>query len=101
MDYQRRALSLREQVGNPANIAQSLNNIGAIYRQQERWQDAIPLFSRALSLYEQMGRGFESDVADELEILAACHVKLEEVEKAASYDVRAKLIRGQLQEGQA
>ncbi len=101
LDYHKRALSLREQVENPADIALSCHNIAMLYQQQEQWQNAIPLFSRAVSLYERMGHGFESDVADELEGLALCYAKLEEIEKGAPYYMRAKQIREQLQKDQA
>jgi tetratricopeptide (TPR) repeat protein len=71
-----------------------------IYQKQGQWQNALPIFSKSLSFYEQMGRGFESKVADQLEMLAACYVKLGEIEKGSLYYTRAQKIREQL-EGKA
>ena len=53
---------------------------------------------RSLSLYEQMGRGFESHLADELEGLADCCMQLGESEKNAAYAMLAKQIREQLKQ---
>jgi hypothetical protein len=75
-------------VGNPADIALSCHNIVYLRLQQEQWQDATRLFLRALSLYERMGHGFESDVADELEELAHCSIQLGEGEKEVTYTIR-------------
>jgi protein O-GlcNAc transferase len=97
LDYFQRALVLNEQVGSPAKIANSCHNIASLRLQQEQWQDAIRLFLRALNLHEQMGRGFESNVAGELERLAYCCMQLGESEKGATYTKRAKQIREQLQ----
>jgi tetratricopeptide (TPR) repeat protein len=97
LDYLQQALSLKEQVDNPSDLALSLNNIGAIYYAQGKWLDALPLFSRSLSLSEQMRRSFESRVADELEILAACYEKLGEIEKRVLYHTCAQKLREQLE----
>jgi tetratricopeptide (TPR) repeat protein len=100
LDYYQRALTLKEQVGNSADIALFCHNIASLRFQQEQWQDATRLFLRALSLYERMGRGFESDVADELEGLAYCFMQLGESERGATYTMRAKQIREQLQKSE-
>jgi hypothetical protein len=44
-----------------------------------------------------MGRGFESDVADELEMIADCYIKLENIEQGVPYYERAQKIQEQLQ----
>jgi len=90
LSYHEQALALNEQVGNPADIALSFHNIGFVYQQQEKWEQAIERYEKALSLSERLGQGFESDVADELEALAICYVKLGEVEKALPYYERAR-----------
>jgi len=90
LSYQERALAFREQVGNPADIALSLRNIGFVYQQQEKWEQAIERYEKALSLSERLGLGFESDVADELEALVICYVKLGDIEKARPYYERAR-----------
>ncbi len=55
MDYHKRTLSLKEQVGDPATIAVSLNNMGLIYGSQGRLEIALDSHKRALSLFEQVG----------------------------------------------
>jgi len=98
VDYHQRALAFREQVGNPADIARSCHHIASVSLQHEQWQDATRLFMRALSLYECMGRGFESDVADQLEELAYCCIQLGDSEREATFTKRATQIRDQLKQ---
>jgi len=100
LDYYQQALALDEQMGNPADIADSCHMIASLLLQQEQWQDATSLFLRALNLYERMGHDFESDVADELESLAYCCRQLGESEREATYTMRAKQIRDQLQKSE-
>jgi tetratricopeptide (TPR) repeat protein len=91
--YYERALTFYEQVGNPASIATILNNIAYVYQQQESVEQAIVYLNRALSLYERLWSGFEADVAEELETLAACYDALGEPEKSTAYTARAQHIR--------
>ncbi len=56
-----------------------------LYQQQEQWVNARSSFSRAADLYESMGQGFESDVADEWEEVAVCFAYLGEIEKGTLY----------------
>ena len=98
LQFHKRALKLREQVGNPVDIAISLNNIGKIYEQQGKWNQAIKHYSEALSLYKRLGRGFESHVADELELLASGYSQLGEIEKGIPYYRDAEQIRREIKE---
>ena len=77
-------------MGYPAVIATSLNNIGSVYQQQEKWEQAIERYEKALGLYEHLGRGFESKVADHLEALAICYAKWGDLEKGRPYYERAR-----------
>jgi tetratricopeptide (TPR) repeat protein len=90
LSYHERALALRKQVGNLADIATSLNNIGLVYLRQEKWEQAIERYEKALSLYERLGQGFESYVADEVEVLAFCYEKLGDFERVLPYYERAR-----------
>ena len=47
-----------------------------------------------------MGSGFESNIADELEMLAVCYFQLEEMEKAEHYYEGAEQFREQLQKSE-
>jgi tetratricopeptide (TPR) repeat protein len=80
LSYYERALTLFEQVGNPASIALLLHNIGFVYQHQEKWEQAIERYEKALGFYERLGQGFESVVADELEALVIRYVKLGDLE---------------------
>ena len=97
LDYNKRALAFREQVGDPADIANSLNKIGDIYDRQGKLEQAVDLYTRSLNSYESLGQWFESDVADELESLASCYAKLGEQQKSLTYIGRAQNIRKALQ----
>src|SRR6266849_5501782 len=97
LSYYERALTLYEQVGDPTSIGTTLNNIGYIYQRQGKVEQAIEYLNRALSLYERLWSGFEADVAEELEILAACYDALGKPEKSLAYTVRAQHIRKKIQ----
>jgi tetratricopeptide (TPR) repeat protein len=55
LDYFQRALTLFEQVGDPADIALSLHNIGSIYDSQGQLETGLDYLQRALALFEQVG----------------------------------------------
>jgi tetratricopeptide (TPR) repeat protein len=93
LNYYERARALFEQVGNPADIALSLNNIGYVYQMQVKLEQAIEHYARSLHLYESLGKGFESDVAHELESSASCYAQLGEYQKSLIYERRAQDIR--------
>jgi tetratricopeptide (TPR) repeat protein len=100
LNYYRRALILKEQVGDPADIALICHNIAYLRFQQKQWQNAKRFFLRAFKLFEQMGRGFESQLADQSEGLAVCCMQLGESEKGVEYAMEAKQIREQLQKSE-
>lgn len=119
----KRALSLRKEIGNPADSAQTSHNLGELYHNkamQLSWNEsnkvdmginpittipnfiylnplmlrrAVEQYENALHLYELSGKGYEPDIADELEILSLCYIFLDMQEKAISYSRRAKKIR--------
>src|SRR5258708_10129785 len=97
LSYYERALTFYEQMGDPTSIGTTLNNIGYIYQRQGKVEQAIEYLNRALSLYERLWSGFEADVAEELEILAACYDALGKPEKSLAYTVRAQHIRKKIQ----
>lgn len=97
LSYYERALTFYEQMGDPTSIGTTLNNIGYIYQRQGKVEQAIEYLNRALSLYERLWSGFEADVAEELEILAACYDALGKPEKSLAYTVRAQHIRRKIQ----
>jgi len=115
--HYKRALALREEIGNLSEIAQTTHNLGDLYFAQAllnmpkkieelpfsenmkiyvnplTLQKAIDQFEKALHYYEQSGKGFEPDIADELENLALCNTILRDQSKAMNYIRRAQKIR--------
>lgn len=97
MKCYKRALTVFEENGDLAYIASILHNIGAVYLEWANLKRAIEFASKALNLYERLGDGFESHVADELESLAFCYSRLGEVVKSITYYSRAEQIRKKIQ----
>ncbi|MGF7139202.1 tetratricopeptide repeat-containing sensor histidine kinase [Roseimarinus sediminis] len=54
MEYNLRALRIREALGDEKGIAYSLNNIGALYWQWEQFDQAIEYFLQALPYFEKL-----------------------------------------------
>ena len=93
LPYYERALAINEQLDNPVHIATTLHNSGRIYQAQGKLDQATQQFNEALRLYERLGSGFEAEIADELEALAACYDAMGEREKGSTYLGRAQHIR--------
>jgi tetratricopeptide (TPR) repeat protein len=117
------SLTLREEIGNLADIAQTTHNLAdlyinkaglglankltskhnnasqlalfpnAIYIDRGMLITSMEYYKKALHLYERSGKGFEPDVADELEVLALCSTFLKKQEEALEYCRRAQKIR--------
>ena len=92
MVYYIKALLLKERIGDPAHIAQTIHNIGDIYAMKSMYDKANEQFVKALNLYKLAGKGFELDVADELESLAFYKALLGE-KSAEEYLMQAQEIR--------
>jgi MYXO-CTERM domain-containing protein len=68
---QRAALLAEKALGpNHLNVAQSLNNLAALYVEQGRYEDAEPLFERALGIWEKAPGDHHPEVATGLSNLA-------------------------------
>lgn len=55
MEYNQRALSIREKINDEKGIAYSLNNIGALYWKWEKYDQSVEYFLRALPYMERLG----------------------------------------------
>jgi len=53
----REALATAEGMGEPGRIANSLTHLGILHREREQYEQAAPLFERALKLYRSSGDG--------------------------------------------
>jgi predicted amidohydrolase/Tfp pilus assembly protein PilF len=55
LEYLQRSLTIKEDLGNPQDIATTLDNIGIIYRTQGELEKALDCFQQSLALEEVMG----------------------------------------------
>ncbi len=92
--YQR-SLAIREKALGPehSDVAQSLNNLAALYDAQGRYADAEPLHKRALAIWEEALGPDHPDVATSLENYAALLRKMSRDDEAVKLGARAKAIR--------
>lgn len=56
-----------------ANLAQSLNNLAALYQHQGKWSEAEPLFKDALDMRRRLFKGDHSSLATSMNNLAALY----------------------------
>ncbi len=96
MIYYTKALRLREQIGDSSLIAQTIHNIGDIYVMKNMYGKANEQFVKALNFYRSAGRGYEFDVADELESLALYNGLLGQQNLAKEYLAQAQEIRAKM-----
>ena len=87
LEYLQRALTLREKVGNPTAIGQSLNSLGIVYSALGRNEKARDYFQQALTLREKGGD--LSDIAASLANLGNAYADLDQKEKALDCYQRA------------
>ena len=66
LDYYQRSLSIKERIGNPQDIAYTLDNIGTVYAMQQQWDKAEDAYSRARRLFENFSQqiGDPTQLAD-------------------------------------
>jgi tetratricopeptide (TPR) repeat protein len=88
------AVRLFEQVGNPTDIAGSLNNIGYIYNSQGQLDRALDYFQRALALFEQVGN--PADIAGSLNSIGRIYGRQDQLDRALDYFQRALALREQV-----
>ncbi len=83
--YLEEALHTREKTlgTNHPLVAPILDNIGFIYLQQGAYESAIPLFSRAIIIYEKSSPGSQSHFRN-LTNVAVCYMNLKQYDRADS-----------------
>ncbi len=74
-------------------MAQSLNNLAALYKAQSHYAEAEPLHKRALAIMEKALGPEHPDVASSLENYAALLRETARVDEAEGMEARAKEIR--------
>ena len=93
--YQR-ALAIREKVLGPEHpdVAMSLNNLAALYRDTGQYAKAEPLYQRSLMFREKSLGPDHPDVAQSLENYAELLSKTGRAKDAAQLVARAQTIKG-------
>jgi tetratricopeptide (TPR) repeat protein len=90
-----RALAIREKALGPEHraVAQSLHDLGDLYRIEGRYSDAEPLYVRALAIREKLLGKDHPDVAALLVSYALLLRQTGRPTKAEDLELRAKQIR--------
>ncbi len=88
------ALQKAEKFGpQDTRLAQSLNDLAVLYRNQGKYGEAEPLYKRALAIREKSLGPDHPDVARNLENYAELLLKTNRKTEAARLEARAKAIR--------
>ncbi len=91
----KRSLAIREKALGPdhPDVAQSLNNLGGLYKVQGKYAEAEPLYQRALAIREKALGSEHPELATSLENYAALLRETPRADEAARMEARAKAIR--------
>jgi pentatricopeptide repeat protein len=90
LDYFQQALELARKLGREADIALCLNNIGAVYYNQQKYPEAISYFVKSVELKERLRKTATGDVRREYlasqiytyEFLISCYIRTGDFAKA-------------------
>ena len=74
-------------------MAQSLNNLGVLYRAQKKYNESEAIFQRSLAIKEKVLGSDHLDLASTLENYAAVLKQTGQNQKAANLQKRASTIR--------
>ena len=74
LHYGRKALDLAEQLKHPRLIAQACNDMGMVYHRMSRYDQAMPLYQRALAIRKKLP-GNERQVAASLSKIGALYTE--------------------------
>ncbi|MFX0064544.1 MAG: tetratricopeptide repeat protein [Candidatus Hermodarchaeota archaeon] len=99
LDYYQRSLALREMIGNPQDIAGSLNNIAIIYSSKGDLDTALDYYQRSLALHKTIGNS--QDIAGSLLNIGLIYRSKGELDTALDYlhqSLALKKTSGNLQE---
>ncbi|MGZ4041001.1 MAG: tetratricopeptide repeat protein, partial [Bacteroidia bacterium] len=91
IDYYSRALKIREKAGDKKGIAESTNNLGAIYSYQNDFVAALKCYEKSVKLYEEIGE--EASSAQSLNNLGSAYNNLGDHQKAILYNSQALTIQ--------
>lgn len=89
MEYNLKALSIREKIGDQKGVAYSLNNIGALYWKWEKYDQAIDYFLQAIPYFERLN--LTEEIATSTANIGAYYNEKGEYNKAKLFLNRALL----------
>jgi tetratricopeptide (TPR) repeat protein len=89
-----RALQIREKNFQPRHpqIANTLNRLAAVYVKQGRYEEAVPIYRRAISIYERSPRATKT-LAKALEQYVFVLEKTDRMSEAADMKVLASTVQ--------
>ncbi|MFK7809760.1 MAG: tetratricopeptide repeat protein, partial [Saprospiraceae bacterium] len=91
LKYQKIALSINENLGSPLAIANSMDNLGVIYRNMLNYGDALKYCQEALAMKEKI-EGKRTRIENTLSNLANIYASLENYTEASRYYERSLAI---------
>jgi diguanylate cyclase (GGDEF)-like protein len=89
------ALKVREQLGDRAAVALSLNNIGIVYERLGEYDRALEYYNRALAIRQALG-GQPNRIAAILNNIGDVHLERGDSERALQFHQRALALRRQV-----
>jgi tetratricopeptide (TPR) repeat protein len=87
LEYYRRSLEIKEQLGNRVGVAQSLHQIGMVHQSRGDYPAALEHYRRSLEIAEQLGD--RAGVANSLGQIGRLYQDLQQWDKAMEYIQRA------------
>ncbi|MFQ5819890.1 MAG: tetratricopeptide repeat protein [Candidatus Heimdallarchaeota archaeon] len=94
VEYLQQSLTLREQLGNPQEVAHSLSYLGIAYRHTEEFEHALGVLQQSLSLREQLNN--PQAIAHSLFYLGRTYYQKGEHDRSVEFLQKSLAIRTQL-----
>ncbi len=87
LEYYINGLELRERIGDPRQIAVSLNNVGIVYVETRQFHKGLEYYEKCLAINQRIGA--RSDVAKNYHNIGVVYDQLGEHDKALNYSQEA------------
>ena len=94
MEFYQQALAIRKQIGDPAGVGTTLNNIGLIYSKLGDYPKALEYLQQALAIHQQIGD--PAGAGTTLSNIGEIYYRLGQYPKALDFYQQALAIRQQI-----
>jgi tetratricopeptide (TPR) repeat protein len=94
IEHYLKALKIQEKIGNEAQIASILNNIGTVYDDLKDGQKALIYYQKALAINEALGN--KNNMANNLSNISVAYTDQKNYAKAIEYKIRALKLKEEL-----